>query len=124
MPNQVHGALLHAMSGTQLSRVRTELRPTVNIHSRSATSSTTARPTGDPRPPWRCSFPDASPDASIFAASLGYTGLQLAPLPPSKKRASPGSQRKLLQLGSLFRTPPAVFLALPFRSSPAPAADS
>jgi hypothetical protein len=26
MPYQVHGALLHAMSGTELSRVRTELR--------------------------------------------------------------------------------------------------
>jgi hypothetical protein len=26
MPHQVHGALLHAVSGTELSRVRTELR--------------------------------------------------------------------------------------------------
>jgi hypothetical protein len=27
MPHQVHGALLHAKSGTELPRVRTELRP-------------------------------------------------------------------------------------------------
>jgi hypothetical protein len=30
MPNQVHGALIHAMSGYELSRVRTELyRPRI-----------------------------------------------------------------------------------------------
>jgi hypothetical protein len=26
MPNQLHGVLVHAMSGTELSRVRTEFR--------------------------------------------------------------------------------------------------
>ena len=32
MPHQVHGVLLHAMSGTELSRVRTELRLLLREH--------------------------------------------------------------------------------------------
>jgi len=40
MPIHCGGVLVHAMSETELSRVRTELDPTLNIPNRSATSST------------------------------------------------------------------------------------
>jgi len=40
MPNQVPGVLPRAMSGTELSCVRTRTPATVNTHSHSATSST------------------------------------------------------------------------------------
>ena len=44
MPIHVHDVLTHAMSETELSRVRTELLTSVNTHNHSSTSSTTESP--------------------------------------------------------------------------------
>src|SRR5467141_1925450 len=69
MPNQVDDALLHAMFGNELSRVRTELYE-LRISA--------------PWPPWRYSFPDASLDVGSDAASPGYTVPLLVLLPPAR----------------------------------------
>jgi hypothetical protein len=59
MPNQVHDVLLHTLSGTELSRVRTELHRRRILAGRFATSSTGELPVGVLKPPWRCSCADA-----------------------------------------------------------------
>jgi len=46
-------------------------RTTANTHIRSATSSTTESPSGDPSLPWQCSCADASPGECTDAASAG-----------------------------------------------------
>src|SRR5258708_9768748 len=61
---------------------------TANIPNRSATSSTTEPLICAPWPPWRCSFPGASPGAHTDAASPDYTVRPPALLLPAKNAAA------------------------------------
>src|SRR5713101_2031636 len=84
MPHQVHDALLHAMSGTELSRVRTDTLTTANTHNHSATSSTTEPPAGVPSRPWQCSCAGASLGACTDVSSPAGYALLLGLPPPTR----------------------------------------
>src|SRR5712692_9483417 len=84
MPNQVDGVLVHTMSGTELSHVRTELQRTGNTHSCSATSSTSEPPDGAPAPPWQCSCADASPGECSDVSTPGLCVPPPARPPPAR----------------------------------------
>src|SRR5713101_3611171 len=88
MPHQVDGALVHAMSGSELSRGTNRTPPTANIPNRCATSSTSEPPVSWPWPPWQCFSVAASPGAHSDAASPRPYAPLLAMLLPTVAQQS------------------------------------
>jgi hypothetical protein len=80
----VDGALLHAISDSELPPRTNRTRTTANTHNHSATSSTSELPACGPSLPWRCFCADASPGVRTNAASRDGNALPLGLPPPTR----------------------------------------